>query len=183
MRELDSAQSARCTLTARVANRTRDELALLTMSNVAHPIRSGAASCRRLTRARGWRRPSSIAPDRLSHESLDRPPPNEDDVVIDEGLTKLGTGHDVEIALAPGSIPNRKVHGDGPHLRVVVREMNEELADAGLEMLDDIDVVVLPRSGLHVSERREDGVGKRVARCDVREQVSEHRLVASHADG
>jgi hypothetical protein len=61
--------------------------------------------------------------------------------------------------------------------------MNEELADAGLQMLDDIDVVVLPRRGLHVSERREDDVGKRVARSNVREQVSEHRLVASHADG
>src|SRR5438034_7996334 len=104
----------------------------------------------------------------VPNESLDGAPPNEDHVVIDEGLTKLGAGNDVEIALAPGSIPNREVHGDGSHLRVVVREMNEELADAGLQMLDDIDVVVLPRSGLHVSARWEEGGRKAVAHCNVR---------------
>ena len=61
----------------------------------------------------------------LSHESLDRPPPNEDDVVIDESLTKLGAGHDVDIALAPGGIPYGEVHGDRAHLCVVVREVHE----------------------------------------------------------
>src|SRR6266576_3049726 len=61
----------------------------------------------------------------LSHESLDRAPPNEDDVVIDESLTKLGAGHDIDIALAPGGIPHGEVHGDRAHLRVVVREVHE----------------------------------------------------------
>src|SRR5438034_6967381 len=89
----------------------------------------------------------------VPNESLDGAPPNEDHVVIDEGRTKLGAGNDVEIALAPGSIPNRKVHGDGSHLRVVVREMNEELADAGLEMLDDIDVVACHANGQSVLSR------------------------------
>src|SRR6266568_3662569 len=119
----------------------------------------------------------------VPNESLDGAPPNEDHVVIDESLTKLGAGNDVEIALAPGSIPNREVHGDGSHLRVVVREMNEELADAGLQMLDDIDVVVLPCSGLHVSLRGEDRVGKRYGGVNIRKQVPEYLLVACHADG
>ena len=86
----------------------------------------------------------------VPNESLNRAPPNQDDVVIGEGLTKLGARYDVDVALAPCGIPHVPVHGDGTHLRVVVREMHEQLADARLQILDDVEVELLPPRRLHV---------------------------------
>src|SRR5881394_1908540 len=61
----------------------------------------------------------------LASESLDLTPPDEDHVIIGEGLPKFGAGNHIDVALAPSGIPHRKVDGDRAHLRVVVREMHK----------------------------------------------------------
>ena len=101
------------------------------------------------------------------------------DVVVFQCLFEFGAGNDVVVALPPGGSVVGMIDGDGLHLGVVVSEVNDQLSEAGLQILDEVQIKVFPSGGRNVWARDQNGIEHdvfiREERFDVRRSLRTER--------
>ncbi len=86
----------------------------------------------------------SIALRLLVQEFFQISPSDQDDVIFFQEFLEFWAGNDVVVALAPGGAVVGMIDGDGLQFGVVVTEVDDEFGDSGLQILDGVEIEILP---------------------------------------